>query len=55
VTLASCSCTRSNFYWSSSTDRDSPHTAWGAYFYYSGVFSLFKDESYNLRAVRGGL
>jgi hypothetical protein len=55
VTLASCSCTASSTYWSSTTYRDFPDFAWLVDFYYGGVDFVGKSDDAYVRAVRGGL
>ena len=57
VTLASCSCTASRGgYWSSTTSRNSPFSAWGVYFNGGFVDSIdAKSLNAAVRAVRGGL
>jgi len=57
VRLASCSCTRSSYYWSSTTYRNSTLGAWGVYFTDGtvGLSGEHKDFSFAVRAVRGGL
>jgi hypothetical protein len=52
-TVTTCSCTRSSYYWSSSTSPNDPSYAWfvnfsGGYVYYDG-----KTNGYYVRAVRG--
>jgi len=55
VRLASCSCTRSILYWSSTTGRGFPGFAWVVFFGFGGVGGDYKDGSFAVRAVRGGL
>ena len=59
VTLASCSCTASSYYWSSTTSssRAGPLGAWYVSFAggYVGPPVDFKGVSIAVRAVRGGL
>ena len=55
VTAAACSCTASDDYWSSSTYRNFPSSAWGVYFFVGSVGALAKSSTYKVRAVRGGL
>jgi len=57
VRLASCSCTASNFYWSSTTDRGFPDGAWGVGFggAHVCVGGGLKSIYTAVRAVRGGL
>jgi cysteine-rich repeat protein len=54
-TLTSCSCTRSDYYWSSSSLGYSPGRAWYVHFYYGGDSPYYKTYGYYVRAVRGGL
>ncbi len=49
-----CSCTRSNFYWSSTTYENSPDFAWGVYFGDGFVDEGGKSLTHYVRAVRGG-
>ena len=56
-TVLTCSCTVSTFYWSSSTSRGNPYSAWRVDFYYGVDFDGFvadKTLGYYVRAVRGG-
>ncbi len=53
-TVMRCSCTQSNYYWSSTTYQDYPDYAWGVSFYDGSVDGYFKDFTYYVRAVRGG-
>jgi hypothetical protein len=46
--------TQASFYWSSTTDAYYPSEAWIVYFYYGGVFGLYKGGDYYVRAVRAG-
>jgi len=59
VTLASCGCTRSYGYWSSTTTRNDPNYAWNVLFdrgyVLSGSYLLLKYLSFAVRAVRAGL
>jgi len=55
VTRPSCSCTRSNYYWSSTTHRSNPSTAWFVHFFGGFVNGYNKSNSFAVRAVRGGL
>jgi hypothetical protein len=55
VTLASCSCTASDFYWSSTTIRGTPGGAWVVPFNFGGVGYGDKSFSGAVRAVRSGL
>jgi len=50
-----CSCTRSNNYWSSTTNRFNEGSAWGVNFDGGNVNSFNKSFSFYVRAVRGGL
>ncbi len=59
-TVTSCSCTKSQVYWSSTTNRGNPPAAWGVNFLNGFVSAYAKwgpeypDLQY-VRAVRGGL
>lgn len=53
-TVTSCSCTRSNFYWSSSTYQGNPYFAWLVSFDDGYAFYDGKIYNYSVRAVRGG-
>ncbi len=55
VTLASCSCTASSFYWSSTTVVNNPGNAWAVAFSFGSVSLPFKTNSELVGAVRGGL
>jgi hypothetical protein len=56
VTLASCSCTSFDYYWSSTTPGDYPKLAWSVYFSNGNVgYNDGKDYNGAVRAVRGGL
>jgi len=55
VTLASCSCTASGEYWSSTTSRDFPGYAWYVGFGDGDVDDDRKGFTNAVRAVRGGL
>ena len=55
-TVTTCSCTASEYYWSSSTFAFSPDTAWYVYFIQGAVIpNGIKDSVLYVRAVRGGL
>jgi len=55
LTSASCSCTRSGFYWSGTTYESATIYAWWVYFSDGTVSADFKPfQAYHLRAVRGG-
>ncbi len=43
-----------SFYWSSTTSASNTGSAWGVNFSYGHDFSSDKDNSYYVRAVRGG-
>lgn len=53
-TVLTCSCTRSDFYWSSSTSQNNPQQAWIGNFF--GGFVELTSKTFNsyVRAVRGG-
>jgi hypothetical protein len=53
-TVTSCSCTQSDFYWSSSTAQYNPQLAWLVYFTGGHVVANFKSSGGYVRAVRGG-
>jgi len=55
VTVASCSCTASSGYWSSTTGAISPVAAWVVDFGVGGVNFGGKTTGRHVRAVRGGL
>jgi hypothetical protein len=56
VTLASCSCTVSDYHWSSTTYRNNPNRAWFVTFNTGNVgFNDTKGTGTAVRAVRGGL
>jgi len=54
-TVTTCSCTRSDDYWSSTTNRNYEGVAWGVGFSYGDVGDDGKGDAYYVRAVRGGL
>ena len=53
-TIATCSCTRTDFYSSSSTYGDNPSNAWGVFFYSGYTGATPKTDFFPVRAVRGG-
>ena len=53
-TVTTCSCTRSSYYWSSSTYQGSPSYAWGVYFGDGYVTYGGKSIDGFVRAVRSG-
>jgi hypothetical protein len=53
-TLLTCSCTKSSYYWSSTTYRGFPDFAWGAGFYDGYDYANVKSDYSYVRAVRGG-
>jgi hypothetical protein len=55
VTLATCSCTSSNYHWVSTTFTDGTRSAWLVRFTFGGLFSDGKGTFRRVRAVRGGL
>jgi hypothetical protein len=56
-TVTTCSCTQSFYYWSSTTCRFTPSSAWYVFFGGGIVFSYggLKTNDFYVRAVRGGL
>ena len=54
VTAATCSCTQSDFYWSSTTYQFSLAGAWGVDFFDGGAGAFDKIFDFYVRAVRGG-
>ena len=54
-TFATCSCTQTNTYWSSTTYQVTPTGAWFVYFNFGQVDVSPKTNSTYVRAVRGGL
>jgi hypothetical protein len=53
-TVTTCSCTRSDYYWTSTTYLASPIYAWTVYFSAGDTQASLKTQSYYVRAVRGG-
>ena len=53
-TVTTCSCTRSSYYWSSSTYQSNPNSAWYVYFTDGLDYDDTKTDGYYVRAVRGG-
>ena len=53
-TIAACSCTAANEYWSSSSYAPNPLDAWGVSFGFGDVVNLRKTSASRVRAVRGG-
>jgi hypothetical protein len=53
-TVLTCSCTQSNYYWSSTTYQNVPGYAWYVYYYDGYVNGTNKHNYYYVRAVRGG-
>ncbi|MEB2286330.1 MAG: hypothetical protein B6D46_08245 [Polyangiaceae bacterium UTPRO1] len=53
-TVTTCSCTKTNYYWSSSTAQGAPGNAWRVYFYDGTMNPVGKSGSLYVRAVRGG-
>ena len=53
-TVLTCSCTRSDYYWSSSSTVISPNNAWVVSFFDGGVATYLKTNTPYVRAVRGG-
>jgi hypothetical protein len=54
ITVESCSCTRSSFYWSSSTAQYNPEFAWVVDFSFGGTYASDKPNLGYVRAVRAG-
>ncbi len=55
-TVTTCSCTKDNYYWSSTTFPSSADSAWTVGFFVGDVQGFSKSiPSYYVRAVRGGL
>lgn len=50
-----CSCTKGEFYWSSTTYQPRPSDVWGVTFGDGGMNTLWKSDTFHIRAVRGGL
>lgn len=55
VTQETCSCTRNNTYWASTTVQWDPKRAWIVNFAFGNIGVADKNVLSNLRAVRGGL
>jgi hypothetical protein len=53
-TAATCSCTQSSYYWSSTTWQGGSSEGWAVYFYGGSVGSYGKSNGGYVRAVRGG-
>jgi len=53
-TVTTCSCTRSYFYWSSSSYAFGPQSAWDVQFGDGSASANFKTFNFYVRAVRGG-
>jgi hypothetical protein len=53
-TVLTCSCTRSYYYWSSTTYQYFPSSAWIVSFNYANTSNGNKTDSYSVRAVRAG-
>jgi Protein of unknown function (DUF1566) len=53
-TVTTCSCTRSGYYWSSSTYQTFPGGAWNVGFYDGGGTDDYKTSGSYVRAVRSG-
>lgn len=56
-TVTTCSCTASDYYWSSTTYKSIPSSAWTVLFFYGDVDAsrdLGKTSNFRVRAVRGG-
>lgn len=50
----SCSCTRPDYYWTSSTYVANAAYGWTVYFNAGDTYASKKDQAYFVRAVRGG-
>jgi hypothetical protein len=55
VTAATCSCTQSNIYWSSTAYAFTTNDAWIVEFAFGSTYTAAKPASLPARAVRGGL
>jgi hypothetical protein len=53
-TVLTCSCTVSNYYWSSSTYANEPELAWVVLFGSGSPIAGGKNGNFSVRAVRGG-
>ena len=53
-TVTTCSCTQSDFHWSSTTYQLTPANAWGVNFSAGLQFAVTKNNSEFVRGVRGG-
>lgn len=53
-TVTTCSCTRSDVHWSSSTVAGFENSAWSVVYYYAYTYFFTKSDAYSVRAVRGG-
>ena len=53
--VITCSCTKSSFYWSSTTVQAGPTTAWSVLFLNGSLTTALKTSYNYVRAVRGGL
>ncbi len=53
-TVLTCSCTRSDYHWSSTTVEALPYDAWVVNFFLGETFNNFKSTTYFVRAVRAG-
>jgi len=54
-TVQTCSCTRPDYHWTSSSYLAAPQYAWTVYFSAGDAQSGIKTAGYYVRAVRGGL
>ena len=52
-TVLTCSCTRFNYYWTSSTFESDSVGAWAVDFYDAFLSSILKTDTLGVRAVRG--
>jgi hypothetical protein len=53
-TVLTCSCSRADNYWSSTSDAGNPFYTWAVSFSNGSVNDLLKTYSFYVRAVRGG-
>jgi len=52
--VTTCSCTRSGYYWTSTTNQLYPNNAWVVYFSTGSANYAYKTYNGSVRAVRGG-
>jgi hypothetical protein len=53
-TVATCSCTQSDYYWSSTTNKNFAPEAWAVFFFHGATSALHKQTYSHVRAVRAG-